>query len=507
MSIFRRPSRLVLALALAGFSSSSVAQHALLGTDEATQRAWQEAVSSTRQLKQSPDSVASGTPPRASQPRSAQHGMPTTGQQPDQPVLVQMLQRMAKTAVPVPPTASPAASSTAGAGVSQDERSVPVLSSVLGLPDEYTANLKLDWLFPHETIRHAGAQVSALPHAAWVDLDAIVVSQQDGRDKTIRDWRKDTATDGLLVMHRGQVVYEHYSTMLPWQRHATWSVSKSLVGVIATDLIQAGMLDGNAPVAHYLPELRDSAWADATVQQTLDMTTGVDYEEAITVGRPGVVQYMVAAGLMKAPEGYSGSTDLVEFLKSLKKSGEHGKAFHYKSVDTEVIGLLLERKTGKRLDQLVSAHLWQPIGAGMNAFVVKNGAGQPMAGMGFGSTLRDLARFGETLRQEGRYNGRQILQPGTVAELRKGGSPEALARGGPASQRWQGYTYHDFWWVDHENGNTFEAKGFSGQHVHVNPEAELVVVKLSSYGPPDPFATHRQDRAAFAAIAKALKAR
>lgn len=488
MSIVLRSSRLMLILTLAGFTSFGLAQESFLGQGTATRNAWREAVAATQHVK----SVDGVSPPITQSP-GLQDKLNDTAR--TREVLQQILQRIAKSAK----AAQPNAAQQGGSQVT------PTLASILGVTDEREANLRQNRLFPHASIGGGWRHPSELSWGIRDDLDAIPISMDDGTTVSLKDWRKRTSTDGLLVMHRGQIVYERYSRMMPWERHATWSVSKSLTGLIAADLIQEGSLDANAPIAHYLPELRDSAWADATVQQTLDMTTGVGYEEAITVDKPGVVQYLVAAGLMKAPDGYSGARNMVDFLKSLHKSGEHGRAFSYKSVDTEVVGLLLERITGKHYAQLVSERIWKPMGSVMNAYVLQDGSGTQLSGMGINGTLRDLARLAEMIRLDGRYNGRQILQPSTVAELRKGGDPAALKAGGVDARRWTGYSYHDFWWFSHDADGTMEAKGFSGQHIHVNPAAELVIVKLSSFGPPDPFATHAQDRRAFAAIAQAVR--
>jgi hypothetical protein len=117
--------------------------------------------------------------------------------------------------------------------------------------------------------------------------------------------------------------------------------------------------------------------------------------------------------------------------------------------------------------------------------------------------MRDIARLGEMLRQGGRANGRQVLSPSTVAELRKGGDPQKfLAANMPMRA---GYSYHNFWWVAHDADGTFEAKGLNGQHLHINPAAELVIVKFSSHPIPNTAFTHTLDRRAFAAIATELR--
>lgn len=367
----------------------------------------------------------------------------------------------------------------------------------LPMPITRSFHLTLDQRYPNSVVTRGTGAPSPLP-AAPMDLDTIVVKGDDGKSMRFADWQRQTVTDGLLVLHRGQVVYEKYAGGLTaTQRHATWSVTKSLTGLIATDLIQAGTIDPNAPIGHYVPELRDSAWGDATVQQVLDMRTGVRYDENPLELVSGIRHFIGAAGLSPVLPVFPlhpRPRTIMDFLKTRQKSGEHGQDFRYKTPDSQVIAQVLVKVTGKDLATLFSERIWAPMGAERDAFLLKDRGGTHLSGSGLASTLRDLARFGEMVRLEGRFNDKQILQPGTVAEIRKG---EA-----------QGYDHHNSWWMTHDADGSFEARGFSGQYVHVNPAAELVIVKLST----NVFAEFTPiqavpDRNAFAAIAQALRGR
>jgi CubicO group peptidase (beta-lactamase class C family) len=378
------------------------------------------------------------------------------------------------------------------------------LANVLQYPNGRWAFQHLRELGPTATVWRGAAGPSTLAPAPR-ELGGLAFTDDKGAATTLADWQKNTYTDGLLVLHRGQVVYERtYAGMGLAQPHVLWSLSKSLVGLVATELIQNGTLDAKAPVSRYLPELQQSAWADATVQQTLDMTTGVRYSEDFADPNAGVFQYLIAAGLLPAPAQHTGPKTLTAFLPTLQQAGPHGVAFQYKSVDTEVIGWLLQRVTGKRYAELLSQMLWAPIGAQEDGYVWADGIGTQVTSVGVSATLRDLGRLGDMLRQGGRFNGRQVLAPATVAEIRKGADPQQFKAAGMAARA--GYSYHNHWWIPHDADGTFEAKGLNGQHVHVNPAAELVVVKLSSHPVPNTLFTHRLDRQAFAAIAAAARA-
>jgi CubicO group peptidase (beta-lactamase class C family) len=335
------------------------------------------------------------------------------------------------------------------------------------------------------------------------EMGALAFDDDKGGRTTLVEWQRTTYTDGLLVLHKGSVVYQkHYSGMAAHQPHALFSMSKSFTGLLATMLIKEGLIDPDALVGKYLPELKDSAWADATVQQTLDMTTGVAFREDFRDPTSGIFQYLFAAGMVPAPAGYSGPKTIPEFLATVKKAGEHGADFKYKTVDTEVLGWILQRVTGKSYAALLSERIWSKIGAQDDAHVWVDPIGSQITSVGLSATLRDLGRLGETIRTQGRFNGRQVIPQAVIAEIRKGADADKFKGNGQAMR--DGYSYHNQWWIPHDRDGTFEMKGLFGQHMHINPAADLVIIKLSTHPAGDTSFTHGIDRRAFAAIAAAV---
>ena len=378
------------------------------------------------------------------------------------------------------------------------------LATVLSFPNGRWAFHHMRELGPTAQVWR-GDGVPIVLREAPQQMDTLRFDDDKGASIDLADWQRTTYTDGLLVLHRGAIVYQrYYSGMTAQQPHSLWSMSKSFTGLLATMLIQEGVIDPEALVSAYLPELKDSAWADATVQQTLDMTTGVAYSENFRDPSSGIFQYLHAAGLLPAPTTYSGPRTMPELLMTIRKQGEHGAGFKYKTVDTEVMGWLLQRVTGKTYAALLSERLWSRIGAQDDAYVWADPIGSQIASVGLSATLRDLGRVGETLRTSGRSDGRQVVPESVIAEIRKGGDIEKFKANGQAMR--SGYSYHNQWWIPHDRDGTFEMKGLNGQHMHINPAAELVIVKLSSHPAGDTSVTHDLDRRAFAAIAAALRA-
>lgn len=379
------------------------------------------------------------------------------------------------------------------------------LGNILKYPNVRWGAQHLRELGPTAAIWRGAEGPSALPAASRTLSDGLIISDDKGSAVTLADWQKRTYTDGLLVLHRGRVLYERYDSGMQARRsHVLWSMSKSLVGLLVTELIQEGAIEANARIPRYLPELINSAWADATVQQTLDMTTSVKYSENFADPASGIFQYLAAAGLQPAKSEGQAQVSVVEYLPKLQKEGEHGSSFSYKSVDSEVLGWLLQRVTGKTYADLLSERVWSRLGAQEDANIFVDSDGGQVVSVGVSATLRDLGRLGEMMRSNGRFNGQQIVSAATIAELRKGADPSKFSRASGTHMR-AGYSYHNQWWIAHDADGTFEAKGLMGQHIHINPAAELVIVKLSTHPVPNTAFTHTLDRQAFGAVAKAVR--
>lgn len=377
------------------------------------------------------------------------------------------------------------------------------LANLLAYPNPRWGFHHMRELAPSRAVSSAGEPVRPLP-AAHALLDAVTLDDGAGNRTSLADWQKNTYTDGLIVLHNGRVVLETYHAgMQPSDAHALWSLSKSFVGLLTAMLAHDGRIDRQAPVSRYLPELAGTAWGEATIQQTLDMTTGAAYSEIFTDPASEVFRYLFATGLVPPPANYAGPRILYDYLPTVAARGAHGAGFAYKSVDTEVLGWVIRRVTGKDVAALLSERVWRRLGAEGDAYYLLDPAGTAISSIGFNATLRDLARFGEMIRNGGKAGDTQIVPAEVIAEIRRGGDPARFRAAGQAAR--DGYSYRNQWWIAHDQDGTFEAKGLHGQHIHINPAAGLVVVKLSSHPVGNTIFTHVQDRAAFRALASALR--
>ncbi len=359
-------------------------------------------------------------------------------------------------------------------------------------------------LQPTRNIRRGAALASPLP-ADPRPLGALAFDDDKGQPITVDQWLARTYTDAIVVLHKGRVVYERYDNqMKPSTAHLLFSVTKSFTGLMAAQLAHEGKIDHEALVTKYVPELADSAWGDMKVRQVMDMTGAVRFREVYTDPTTEIFGYSWSSGLLPRPPGYQGKTNIYDFLKTLQKEGEHGEGFVYRTVHSEVLGWIVSRATGRHWAELMSENIWQKLGMEEDAHVMVDSVGTPLQGAGLNATARDLARFGEMLRQGGRFNGQKIFDKAVIDDTAKGGDRSQFQFRGIQAVR-PGYSYRNQWWVLHNADGAYEASGIHGQMVHVNPAAEMVIVKLSSHPVASAAATQALTLKAWAALAQAVR--
>ncbi len=329
-------------------------------------------------------------------------------------------------------------------------------------------------LVPTRSIE-TGSTVAPL-NSRPVDLSGLNISFPDGREVNLESWLEAAYTDGLVVLQGGEVVFErYYNSQLPSTQHMMFSVTKSFTGTMMLMLMEQGRVNANATVASYIPELAKSAFGDATVQQMLDMTNSILYIENYTDPDAHIAGFLAA--MMPGGEGlYSNLQSLTEYDKKFK----HGDAFHYVTPDPEVLAWIIRRVTGKSLAQAMHELIWAPLGAEREGYYWLDGYGTEMAGGGLSITLRDAARFGQMILQDGQYNGRQILSPEIAQRIKIKKNFEQFNR--YYNDSWYEEvtdSYHDQWW-GFAGVDAVAAWGVHGQFIYINSEAGIVIAKHSS---------------------------
>ncbi len=321
----------------------------------------------------------------------------------------------------------------------------------------------------------------------------------EGKTHSLEDFPARTDTTGLLVLKGNQILFEgYYQGADSRDQFISFSTGKSFVSTLLALAIGDGKIASiEDPIIKYLPEVAGSAYAKARIKDVLQMSSGTSYSEEYEDPHSDIKSY--AATVNNNVGG------LYDFARSFKAVRPPGQKFYYASTDTEILGALIARATGKSLSAFMSEKLWQPIGAEAAArwLIDQPGAaGREMAAGGLLVRLRDYGRFGLLFANGGRWNGQQLLPAGWTEAATRPQAPQVdygkLDAGYPL-----GYGYQ--WWCFPGPNHRFTAQGIHGQFVMVDPVENLVVVKLSSWAHAWDDAKEAETYALFEAIGAALK--
>ncbi len=332
-------------------------------------------------------------------------------------------------------------------------------------------------ILPTANVHRGSAPVSVLPRTP-VNLSSVAFESATGSELSLDQFVEETYTDGLIVVHQGHVVLErYYNGMTERTPHLSQSVGKSICGTVAGILIGRGALDPNAPVSHYVPEFADCGYGTATLQQVMDMRSGVRFSEVYTDPASDIAQYDYAAGWKPRPPDYQPACTF-DLILGLEQDRDHGGAFQYRSVESDVMGFCMERATGRTLSELVSLELWSRLGCEENADFTVDSAGYALASGGFNATLRDYARFGLLHLNGGFFNEQQIVPAEWVADCRNG---DHSLFGPPYTDSLPNGAYRNQFWIEDAERRAYMARGVFGQLIYIDPDFDLVAVKLSTW--------------------------
>lgn len=362
-------------------------------------------------------------------------------------------------------------------------------------------------LMPTTNVSRGIGAPNTLERSLQAGIDEVsFVPMGSDQSMTWRDSLLANYTDGIVVLHKGRVVYERFFGVLkPEGQHAAMSVTKTFVGTLAAMMAAEGMLDPERKVVEYVPELGKSAFGSATVRQLMDMTTGIRFSENYADPKADVWAHAAAGSPLPKPKDYTGPRSYYEYLQTVQPEGVHGEAFHYRTPNTDALGWVLARVSGKSVAQLLSERIWSKLGAEQDAYMTVDSTGTPFAGGGLNAGLRDLARFGEMIRNDGQYNGQQIVPKAAVDDIRRGASKEVFAKAGyPLLAGW---SYHDMWWHTHNEHGAFMARGVYGQALYIDPKAEVVIARFASHPVAANAANDATSLPAYDAVARYLMSR
>ncbi|MBT3427791.1 MAG: serine hydrolase [Gammaproteobacteria bacterium] len=316
------------------------------------------------------------------------------------------------------------------------------------------------------------------------DFSKVSFKSVDGSRITVPEMLEATYTDGFLIYMDGRIIHEsYYNGMGAATLHLAQSVSKSIVATVTGIMIGQGLLNPSELLSTYLPELKNTGWAGASLQQALDMTSGVKFVEEYTDIESDIGRTDVASGWRPIPDNalpgsYWPSCIWDQILSLKERDALHGERFYYRSIETDVIAHVMERVAGVRLAELVSQELWSPMGAEHDACFTVDSAGYALADGGFNATLRDFARFGVLHLNNGGSGTQQIIPETWVQDIRSG---DHGLFNDAARQSFPNGRYRNQFWIEDVSATAVMCRGVFGQLIYISPEDSMVVVKLSSW--------------------------
>jgi oligopeptide/dipeptide ABC transporter ATP-binding protein len=360
-------------------------------------------------------------------------------------------------------------------------------------------------LLPTATIGRGEGPVTELPPDD-AEIDDLLFDFAGGTH-TISQMLAATQTDGYLVLHHGRIVMERYAgATTSASPHLLQSVSKSMTATLAGVLVGQGRLDPAGEVGHYVSELRGGSFDGCTVQHLLDMRAGTRFSEAYEdLGADIRISEQVVGWRPRSTPGLPDS--LYEYMAGLSNAGEHGGAFDYRSILSDVLGWVVERAGGAPFAELFAREIWSKIGAERDANIAVDTRGCAVTDGGFSVTLRDLGRFGQMHLDDGVIGGRRVMPASWIGRLLRPdpelssvfrGALEVPGLTGPDSM------YHDQWWVLDPTRGIYVGIGIHGQILLINRPSGTVIAKLSTQARPVDRDVFRYQMAGSMAICRAL---
>jgi len=338
-------------------------------------------------------------------------------------------------------------------------------------------NKNLQKIFPTVPVYRDG-QVSELPYRPNPQIANFPVKTPGG-EMSFRDLldSDQSTTMGIVILHRGDIVFEYYPRQEPYEKPIYWSVTKAFVSTLVAILEDRGLVDVSKPIEFYIPELEGSSFAGITVRNFLDMATGVDCPEEYDDRDSCYYGYSTTVG-----DGYwtaASPDNPYTYLASVKVArwAEQGTSFSYSGVNTFILGWLVEKITGMPFQDALSREIWTKIGAEGDAALLAPRYGVPNTHGGLTARVRDVARFGLLFTpSHSKVSTEKIISDRYIDLILNGGNPALLKNARYGAPEDPTIRHNVYQWDTVWNNGDFLKGGWAGQGLLINPKRDLVAV-------------------------------
>jgi CubicO group peptidase (beta-lactamase class C family) len=333
---------------------------------------------------------------------------------------------------------------------------------------------EISGLFPHAAINHDRKR--PLSKQLNQKISDFSVSVKD-KAMTFEEYvSQEAGIDSVIILHKGNIVYQRYKTHGPFDRHLSWSVTKVITATALARLENMGKVNMQSTVGVYLPELADSVWGSLILQDVVDMASGIDCRDSDGYQNKAACVYRSEESLGIVPQVTQQLTSSLAFLKTMKAHRAAGEETEYTSSNAVVAGLVIEAITGRPLSRAIANLVWQPMGAEADGLMIINKHGEAFASGGISARLSDIARFGLMFLENDQgwpsisKKHRDFLRNkhrAIFSDAAKKDFVKLFDGDVPLHSRWQ----WDMIWAD---GDMYK-EGYSGQGVYIAPGRDMVM--------------------------------
>ena len=334
-------------------------------------------------------------------------------------------------------------------------------------PDLIVGNFSaMDTMFETAALPRGDGPVTPLPADPRPLPDSFTHA---GTTHDLDTWLEEQQATGLVVLVNGAIAHESYRLGTgEADRRISWSVAKSVLSVLLGTVVEAGEIASlDDPVQLYAPSLAGSAYDGVTIRQVANMASGVTFDEDYLDFWSDINHMGRVLALGFSMDGFA-----ARLSERDRPAGEH---WQYVSIDTHVLGMVIEGATGRPVADLMPERVIAPLGLEADAYYVTDGHGTAFVLGGLNLTTRDYARFGLMVAQGGVIDGRRIVSEEWIALSTRASAPPPA----PGSDEVHGYGLQ--WWVPRgaDAGEVY-AVGIYDQFVYIDPAREVVIALNSA---------------------------
>jgi CubicO group peptidase (beta-lactamase class C family) len=335
----------------------------------------------------------------------------------------------------------------------------------------------LHMIFPTVNVYRNGpvSELDSRPMQAIADYPIDTPAGRMRFDDFLRS--EQSTAMGVVILHKGDIVFERYPRMKQHEKPVYWSVAKVFTSTVIRILEERGLVDVSKPIDTYIPELAGSSFAGTSVRDILDMASGLDCGDEYASWDSCYYLYSMAIGDgFRTDDAPDNPYDFAATYKA-KRLAPPGHKFSYSGLDTFLLAWLVEKVMDMPFQDAFTKEIWYRIGAEADASYIAPRYGIPVTHGGFMARMRDVARFGLLFTPSYKVvSDRKVISDDYIELLRNAGDPNLRLNAGLPGVEESGVKHNIYQWDEIYTNDNFFKGGWAGQGLIVNPTRDVVAV-------------------------------